>query len=1464
MADTNWEKGSFAAPQGGAPDWESGELASPAEAGFIPTVKRTAGQMMTTAATSADDVVGPNAVTKSLRETGQGIIDRNPAGITSLSDVVDKPWLTVKESLGQFAPQIAAASAGGAAGAALGSLAGPVGTAIGGAVGGLLPIFTQEYGGIRQDQIASGQEDKARALMAAIPATALERVGMGKALKVLKGVPIGAGSIAKEVGKGVLKEGATEGAQNVIEQVGAFKDPTTSENLGDTGLAAVMGGIGGGIMGGAGGAVDHLRNKSTETRDTAPGQEAPPAAPLSIGNTPDPLISFRDGSVARQSEVDTYLNSLPEEQRVAARAKLMGLAAQPVDIGTSPGANAPQTLPAAPPDALQTQGQPAPVEPPTDAERTAQLEEKLAFVQQQAQANGWDQRLIGARDEATAELDALRPAPEVSAEAPAIDQRPLSQQMGIDPNTGPLSSAAAMAVDSGAHAQAQQDQALQAAAEIAQKQRPAKNQEQPNVGPSNQPSAGLLPLGGPAGNDAGRGVGTAGAVPRDAGRRDAGASLSSLASNGELGAAPTGQRGNGNAPLSPSNFSGTPSATMGATGPTAQQGPSFGTKDAFAAIRASKQAVQPQGVTSEPKTDQAQQSITEPAQTGGAETAGPAATTTAGQPATAGGRGGQAAGVSNSTTAVAQGRVILQNRNRATPSSIAQMRSIAARPDYGRLGFSRDFANGAPVVAGGVVPSDQMGRQDVATASDGRRIPVQYAVVDAGAVLTSNRADGTTNTDYGNPDIPALRAIAGNGRIAGLQAAYDEGNTATYRQELAQDAALHGISPEVIATMAQPVLVRVMPADAMTADIGDVSNTVGNLDLSAVEQANNDANRVALDALQFAEDGSITPEVVRQFVRAMPQAERGQLLDTNGQPTRQAVDRLSAAVFAKAFGNDQLTNLYAQAQDPEARLIMSALAQVAPKMARLEGAGALDVRDVVAQAAEIAVNARRQGVTLARAAQQMDMASDPDVGVVLDLFAANSRSVRPVVEALERMADMAYTEASKPAEDMFGAVPRASRTDIINQLGPKNEQGSQNALEDATGREPVGQMDEGRGAEPAGRAAPTESQAGRSSENAAAQDGRVNEQGAEYSVRQQFSLFGLEQSDQLQLFIDSGPVPSQAGAGAVTAQREAVAALADMESAASILAKSLSRDFAARQKVRLVGHTVSSAADLAVLAQVYRDPRFETFRLVFTDNSGRVVSQLGISSRLPASSTVLVGDDLKSYLHEVSRAARKTGATSYYMLHNHPSGQATPSSADIELTKTFSRQLLGLTMRSHVVIDTNQYSVIDANGRPQFFQQDFAQPPQSLSGPLAGEVITSPADVVRMAQSLQADAGVITLIATDAQYKVKAVTSIPAATLNTGKGLLRLKIARALMRMHSANVFAVSRDEAGLRKLGGIVVDALHVKDDGSVNSLASAGTIASQPLGAFPSDRRARVSPDTTENFAYLRFDPSKTKSAG
>lgn len=466
---------------------------SKATPGFIPTIKRTGGQMLTTAATSLEDVTGPNAVTRAVHETGQGIIDRNPAGIRSLRDLVDSPWLAVKESVGQFAPQIAAAAVGGVAGAkagaTLGGVVGPAGAAAGGAIGGvagsLLPIFTQEYGGIRQEQKESGQEDKGRALMAAIPATALERVGMGKALNVLKGVPGGAaGTIIKEAGKGVLKEGATEGAQNVIEQWGAFKDPTTGENLEDTALAAAMGGIGGGVMGGASGAVDGVRRHAQAQTEQQARQNAE-AAGADAQAKADALVPPWTTEAGATDPSAIASAGLPD---VSAYAPLIEQAVQPeqqerfrnlLDSATNTGLSQEQRDAAA--DELHA------VFLPERLGRRRQLEAKTDFTTTPGVAAPREGGVDFTRDVDTSGLSLEDPAEIARAQAATIDYQPgdatpqwdtapgaaperqgmdmpgpqfdtqgltmepdprtPSQRMGIDPGAGPLSRNVSAALD---------------------------------------------------------------------------------------------------------------------------------------------------------------------------------------------------------------------------------------------------------------------------------------------------------------------------------------------------------------------------------------------------------------------------------------------------------------------------------------------------------------------------------------------------------------------------------------------------------------------------------------------------------------------------------------------------------------------------------------------------------------------------------------------------------------------------------------------------------------------------------------------------------------------------------------------------------------------------------------------------------------------------------------------------------
>lgn len=82
--------------------------------------------------------------------------------------------------------------------------------------------------------------------------------------------------------------------------------------------------------------------------------------------------------------------------------------------------------------------------------------------------------------------------------------------------------------------------------------------------------------------------------------------------------------------------------------------------------------------------------------------------------------------------------------------------------------------------------------------------------------------------------------------------------------------------------MKHPILVRVMPNGQVTADIGDRTNTVSNLQMNPIETAQNDSNRVDLTTIKFNQDGSLSAESVAEFVKRLPEQERAQLISPSG------------------------------------------------------------------------------------------------------------------------------------------------------------------------------------------------------------------------------------------------------------------------------------------------------------------------------------------------------------------------------------------------------------------------------------------------------------------------------------------------------------------------------------------------------------------------------------------------------
>ena len=367
----------------------------------------------------------------------------------------------------------------------------------------------------------------------------------------------------------------------------------------------------------------------------------------------------------------------------------------------------------------------------------------------------------------------------------------------------------------------------------------------------------------------------------------------------------------------------------------------------------------------------------------------------------------------------------IQNRDRSKPASIQQMTSIAAEPDYNRLSVSRDFGAGAPVVISDVeIDPRQLGRIDMVSASDGTKIPVQYAVVEAKTITPSNLADGTSVPQYADPDFQGIRPVAGNGRVAGLQRAYENGTSPDYTQNLITDPA-HGINAEAIKELEEPVLIRIMPKSALTPDIADKSNVGGQLGMSPTEQAKIDMGRFDLQGIEFLADGSPNRRSLQQFIAAMPQEEQAQLMNKQGQPNPLAKIRLANALFARAYENDALIDLYAEATDPEAQQILRGMAIAAPAMSNLSGAEEYDIRQFIAKAAELAVNARRQGTDLGTYVEQGDIEMDPLTREVVSMFANNKNAPRRIGDALTSLAaeaQQAY-EQTLVGPDMFGNEP---------------------------------------------------------------------------------------------------------------------------------------------------------------------------------------------------------------------------------------------------------------------------------------------------------------------------------------------------------------------------------------------------------------------------------------------------------
>ncbi len=100
----------------------------------------------------------------------------------------------------------------------------------------------------------------------------------------------------------------------------------------------------------------------------------------------------------------------------------------------------------------------------------------------------------------------------------------------------------------------------------------------------------------------------------------------------------------------------------------------------------------------------------------------------------------------------------------------------------------------------------------------------------------------------------------------------------------------------------------------------------------------------------------------------------------------------------------------------------------------------------------------------------------------------------------------------------------------------------------------------------------------------------------------------------------------------------------------------------------------------------------ERLQLLFVDRRNRL-----IADEIQQRGTV---DHVPLYPREVARRALELGAAAVIISHNHPSGDPSPSRADIEMTKAVAEALktLGILLHDHIIVSAEAHSSFKSLG----------------------------------------------------------------------------------------------------------------------------------------------------------------------
>lgn len=391
------------------------------------------------------------------------------------------------------------------------------------------------------------------------------------------------------------------------------------------------------------------------------------------------------------------------------------------------------------------------------------------------------------------------------------------------------------------------------------------------------------------------------------------------------------------------------------------------------------------------------------------------------------------------------------------------------------------------------------GKSNKAKTPKGTKIESVFALVDAKFLIASHTANGSKNPKYPQELQPRDRARessiawvqktsreldpeslgrtgrvdtgapivgddlvveSGNGRTIAIKMAYANGDASEYREWLAENADMFGMTAKQVESYKQPILVRMRTTQVNRSEFAVEANQDDKLSFTASERAKSDAKRVNAGMLELfdpSESGDILAASNRPFVKSflasLGATEAAQYTDSNGNPTQALVARIKGALFSKAYDDDRLLEMMADQTKPELQNTLNALTMAAPKFVAAQAVNRSDAQDLaekvvdsveqslsdevknaIVDATNMIMNAKLSNQDIKEYVLQQGLFEQVDDATAeLAVFlAANARSAKKMTEYFNAMASYIEQDSvSRQNLDMFGEPEQLSLANVI-------------------------------------------------------------------------------------------------------------------------------------------------------------------------------------------------------------------------------------------------------------------------------------------------------------------------------------------------------------------------------------------------------------------------------------------------